>query len=314
MFVAMFMITSCYKEDPIIPTSSDSGNRFIFPQGNNNYDARIKKVYDDFGVKIIYKGYQDKDFNLSWTNAGIGRTGRDVTENQREAAVNYVVDHIFGNITPQLTRKVLPPYFYVADSITQLTVFSNTLESLSAITYIYNGLDFWSFTWNGAIPYNKNLITGITTYSASSPRPTTPFYLFYKRGVMLKEIFKAAINNGNIKVPENFNSGLDFSTATINTTGMEDNVNYYKKRGFPGQMTLNTNFNFSTLALITRTSAIQNFIDYVHLCMRYTPDSIEVNYPIAKYPIIHQKYPIVIKYMKDNYNIDLNKIATKPQI
>lgn len=313
MVITSLMISSCYKEDVLRPSSSEGGDRFAFPQGNSNYDARIKKVYDDFGVKIIYKGYQDKDFNLSWLSAGIGKKGRDVIENQRESAVNYVVDHIFGNITPQIARKVLPPYFYVADSVTQITVYPNVQEVSGPIGYIYNGLDFWSFTWNGARPYNKILTTGITTYSPSDPRPTTPFFLFYKRGVMLKEIFKAAINNGNIKVPENFNSGLDFSTAVINTTGSEDNVNYYKKRGFPGQMTLATNFNFYTLALITKTSAIQNFIDYVHLCMRYTPDSIEVNYPIAKYPIIHQKYPIVIKYMKDNYSIDLNKIATKPQ-
>lgn len=316
LFVAVscMLLVSCYKEDDIVPTSSQAGERYVFPQGNANYDQKIKSIYDDFGVKIIYKGFKNIDFGLSWTVASNTRVGFDIPDNQQENATGFVVDHIFGNITPEISKMVLPPYYYVADSVAGLSQIGNTFETLNPVANIFNGLDFWSFTWNGAVGYTKMLETGVITKHPPAVRPSTPFSVFYKRGVILKEIYKLSINKGNIKSPEGFAVGFDFVTPTINLKGSENEPNYYMKRGFPGQMLTTANFNFAALTSISRTSERQNFIDYVHLCMRYTPDSIEVMYPKVKYPIIHQKYPVVIKYMKDNYNIDLNKIATKPQI
>lgn len=311
---ACVLMVSCYKEDAIIPTSSEGGERFVFPQGNADHDQKIKNVYDNFGVKIIYKGFKNTDFGLSWTNVSTGRVGSAIPDAQQENATGFMVEHIFGNLTPEVTKMVLPPYFYVADSVADVSVIPNYSESLNAVANIFNGLDFWSFTWDGAAGYTKMLATGAVTKRAAAVRPSNPFSVFYKRGIILKEVLKMAINKGNIKSPDDFSVGFDFVTATTNLAGSENEPNYYMKRGFPGQMTNSNNFNITNLVLVTRTSEKQNFIDYVHLCMRYTPDSIELVYPKAKYPLIHQKYPIVIKHMKDNYNIDLNKIATKPQI
>ena len=305
---------SCYKEDAIIPSASENSERFIFPQGNSAFNLAAKAVYDEFGVKIIYKDFKDIDFNLSWTNPAFGKIGYDIPEDQQQEAVNFVVNHIFEYLNPKITSKVLPPYFYVADSIHQRSDILPVLESVIATTYFYAGLDFWSFTWNGKQPWTKILSTGSISYSAKINRPTNSFEYFYRRGVMLKEIYKKAVTIGNIIVPENFNSGFDFTTAVKYASGTENDVNYYKKRGFPGQMTNITNFNITSLSVVSRTGPTQNFIDYLHLCMRYTPDSIEVLYPVAKYPVIHSKYPVVIKYMKDNYGIDLTEIAKKPQI
>ncbi len=310
--IASFCLTySCYKEDVIIPSSSENAERYIFPQGNSDFDQSAKAVFDEFGVKIIYKGFKDVDFNLSWTTAAYGKIGYDVPVDQQKEAVNFMVNHIFGNLTPEITTKILPPYFYVADSIYQKSDLGAVVFT-TATTYYYTGLDFWAFTWNGIRPWT--MVNGTTTYSAQIFRPRNSFEYFYRRGVMLKEIYKKAVTNGNIVVPANFSSDLDFTTAVKYATGTENDVNYYKKRGFPGQMTNTLNFNISYISSVSRTGPTQNFIDYIHLCMRYTADSIEVLYPIAKYPIIHQKYPVVIQYMKDNYGINLTQIATKPQI
>jgi hypothetical protein len=311
ILLTALIITSCYKEDLIIPSSQENSERFTFPQGNNSYDLAIADVYEKFGIKIIYKDFRNEDFNLSWTSPAIGKMGFDIPESERSAATGFIVNHIFGFLKPEITKKVLPPYFYVADSVYQFSVLG-TLEYTSAFPYVYNGLDFWSFCWNGYAPWQKNTTTGAITYTTQTRKPTTPYYYFYRRGVMLKEVFKTAVNIGNIVTPENFSSGLDFTTAVKYASGTETDVNYFKKRGFPGQMTNTLNFNISNLTSITKTSPNQNFIDYIHLCMRYTPDSIEVNYPIAKFPIIHQKYPIVVQHMKEKYGIDLVKIATKP--
>lgn len=312
---AILFTLSCNKEDAITPSSAESGERFTFPQGTNDYDQTAKKIYEDFGVKIIYKGFKNTDFNLAWTTPAIGKTGYDIPQDQQKEAVNYIANSIFGFLTPEITKKVLPPYFYVADSIGQLTV-TPTAEFVSPTAYYYTGMDFWSFTWNPAVSYTKIYATGVITYSTRISKPNTSFSSFYRRGVMLKEIFKGAVNNGNIKVPESFNTGFDFITPIKNATADANDVNYYKKRGFPGRWSNTLNFNSSIttnlVSTLPNTGITQNFIDYIHLCMRFQPDSIEVNYPISQYPLIHQKYPIVIQYMKDNYNIDLAKIATKP--
>lgn len=311
--VASLLALSCYKEDPIIPSKSEGSERFTFPQGNSDFDLEAARVNEQFGVKIIYKDFKDVDFNLSWTSPGFGKVGYAIPQDQQKEAVMFAVDQIFGNLTPQITKKVLPPYFYLADSIYQKTVVGY-LEYISATTYNYAGLDFWCFTWNGVRPWTKNNNAGTISYSSQVYRPRNSFEYFYRRGVMLKEIYKKAVTMGNIKVPEGFSSDLDFVTAVKSATGTENDPNYYLKRGFPGIMNSALNFNLSKLSSISSTGPTQIFIDYIHLCMRYSADSIEVICPKAKYPIIHQKYPIVINYMKDKYGVDLEKISKKPQI
>ena len=310
-FISSFII-ACYKEDAIVPTSAANSEKFTFPQGNETRDLLIKDIYDEFGVRVIYKNFKLNDFSITWTNPAGGRIGYDVAVEHQDKAVNFIKDHIFDNLTPEITKSVLPPYFYLGDSIADYTLYPGILEAYSPVSYVYNGLDFWAFSWNGFLGYLKDLSTGEISMNASAPMPPdNSFSIFYKRGVVLKEIFKRSVNNGNISVPEDFSIGFDFVTATNAIVG---NDNHTWKRGFPGQFTSATNFNISNLGRVTSTSEKQNFIDYIQLCMRYTPDSIALRYPPAQYPLIHAKYPIVIDYMKNKYNIDLNKIATKPQI
>ncbi len=308
------LLVSCYKEEPLTQTPAENADRYTFPQGSNSYDVAANEVFKKFGVKIIYKEYRDVDFNLSWTNPAVGKIGYDIPQEQEKDAVEFIVNNIFSFLTPDVTKKILLPFFYVADSICQKTITSNattTLESVAAYPYIYNGLDYWSFCWNGASQWTK--LNG-TLISSSLPtqRPVTSHQKFYRRGVMLKEIFKRAVANGNIKIPDGFANGFDFTTAIKYAVGTEDDVNYYKKRGFPGQMINVNNFDLTQLTLVSRTGPMQIFTDYLHLCMRYQADSIEILFPKAKYPLIHNKYPIVIDYMKNTYDIDLSLIAKKP--
>lgn len=313
IFAIIISLYSCYEEDPIIlSTASEGSGRFDFPQGASAHDQRIKEVFDKFGVKIIYKDFNNIDFNRSWTTPAIGKVGYDVVESQQADAANFMVDHIFKYLTPDITKRVLPPYFYIADSIHQVNIFSESYISRSVTNYFYTGLDFWMFTWNGIGGYTK--IGENTNISAPLERPNTPFSYFYRRGVMLKEVYKKAVLNGNITVPEGFNDGFDFITKIETAASKETDPNYYKTRGFPGQFTNTLRFDQTILPLINYTNPQQNFADYLLLCMRYQPDSIEVLFPKAKFPKIHQKYPIAIKHMKDTYGIDLNELSTKPTL
>ena len=59
VWILLFCLTftSCYEDDSIIPTPDPlaQAGGFEFPQGDNSWDNDAMKIYQDFGVKIIYK-------------------------------------------------------------------------------------------------------------------------------------------------------------------------------------------------------------------------------------------------------------------
>lgn len=320
ILVIGLLMTACYQEDPIEPTppGSSSAERFAFPQGTNDYDMAAQKIFEDFGVKIIYKGFNERDFNLTWTTPALGKVGNDIPKDQEKDAVDFMVNQFFAFLTPQISRKVLPPYYYIADSVRQKTILNSNngeVENQGTTNFIYTGLDFWFVGWNNASSYMKYVATGayITGPSVPELRPKTPFAVFYRRGTIIKEVYKKAVEIGNIVPPVGFADGLDFVTKVESAVAKKDDPNYYMKRGFPGYMNNTLNFKMNPITVVTQTSPVLIFTNYIHLCMRYTPDSIAILYPQKDYPIIHEKYPIVLEHMKTKYNIDLTKIATKPE-
>lgn len=64
VWILLFCLTfsSCYNEDIINPTPDPLAlaGGFEFPQGNNSWDNDVMKIYQDFGVKIIYKDITEK--------------------------------------------------------------------------------------------------------------------------------------------------------------------------------------------------------------------------------------------------------------
>lgn len=66
VFIACLTLASCYDEDPIIASDSGNAGRFEFPQGDNSWDDDIIDVYNEFGVRLIYKDILDQDFSKSW--------------------------------------------------------------------------------------------------------------------------------------------------------------------------------------------------------------------------------------------------------
>ena len=82
VWILLFCLTfsSCYNEDIINPTPDPLAlaGGFEFPQGNNSWDNDVMKIYQDFGVKIIYKDITEKDLNKNWTNGGVGSSSREI--------------------------------------------------------------------------------------------------------------------------------------------------------------------------------------------------------------------------------------------
>ena len=50
-------------------------------------------------------------------------------------------------------------------------------------------------------------------------------------------------------------------------------------------------------------------MEYIKIAMRYTKAEYEEMWPSATYKLIHEKRKFVIDYIKNTYNVDLEKIA-----
>ena len=110
---AVISLTACHKEEAIIPSNEGMPTRFEFPQGNQSWDQDIIDIQEKFGIYLIYKDFSSDDFNRSWTGGGGSYTGSDLTDEQARWYVDFMKDHIFAYLTPEITKKVLPIYYYL---------------------------------------------------------------------------------------------------------------------------------------------------------------------------------------------------------
>lgn len=301
----MSLLQSCWEEDEIIPGEQEMALRFEFPQGNNSWDEDLVAIQEEFGVCMIYKDLDSSDLSRSWTGTGnvaAQYRGENLTDEQAEFYTNFFKNHVFAYLRPEITQRVLPPYWYMMYDFHAAWDFG-TMTIKTDLTYYNEGLDFWVTCLEGE--YNSFLGT-------QTKRPETAAEYLQYRGWIFCAIFTKACANGNIVIPEEFHVGFDYQTEVVNLSAYEDDENFYIRRGFPGQM-LN-GFNFSPLSSIARTNRTDNFVQYLNLAMRYSREEYEALWPSSEYPFIYEKRQFVIDYMKNTYNIDLEAIQRGPQI
>ena len=302
----MFLLNACYNEDDIVPSKKEMVLRFEFPQGSNSWDEDIVTINDNFGVCLIYTDLEEPDFNRSWTGASAGLAvmrGKGLNDEQVEFYTNFMKNHVFYYLYPELTKKVFPPYYYMAYDYHAAYDYGSFVLKAD-MTFSTDGLDFWVTCLEGDLdPLTQS----------QTIRPETAEDFLLCRGVILHEVFQRALDAGNIIMPDNFNDGLDYKTEIENRVGYEDEDNYYLKRGFPGKMNY-TFKSFSKLDKIISITPESNFIQYICLGMRYTEAECEEVFPSSKYPLIHEKRQLVMEYMKEKYNIDLAKINKGPEL
>ena len=129
----------------------------------------------------------------------------------------------------------------------------------------------------------------------------------------MKNIFRKRVEEEVIAIPEEFESGheFDYTTQIISRDVVPSHVdypNYYKRRGFPEQLRNYKNYaSSSNLYNITSTSPLENFCDYLWLAFRYTAEEIEQNY--KDLPLVVKYYYFTVNYVKDNYGMDISRIA-----
>ncbi|MBQ8501836.1 MAG: hypothetical protein IJ494_06005 [Bacteroides sp.] len=174
----------------------------------------------------------------------------------------------------------------------------------------WDGFDYW------AISFTANEIFGYTS----------DYAMKQKRCGILYKIIANMVANGTIVEPEDLRTGIDFVT-NLRAGNRYTDPNFCWNRGFP--FSIYEHFGVSGQGLVENTSVWggantsisyyrgennhEYFLNYIRCAMWFTPDEFATKYPASTYPLIAEKYELVVNYLLETYGMDLVKMAEGPQ-
>lgn len=308
--------TSCgYSEDPITPSGNYSVLRFDFPQGNNDFDREIEQIHDEYGFYVIYKDITLQDLNRKWTSVGTDNTyyGNDVPDADMPFYVSFLKERILEYMDVDMVKKTFPIKFYF-------------MENFRAIPY---GMPDQPYPWEGegygdnVSPYFQALKTNGFDYWAMSLKRsqmenTNPTASKQLQCAVLFQLILQCKESGVVSEPAALRDGIDFETRFPYGVGTDD-PNHPYRRGF-------INWIYDDFGTSNRLHLIEDngpiylsyyqtggsrdyFMDYVKAAMWYTRDEFVAKYPTEQFPLITEKFDIVVDYFNNTVGIDLQGIA-----
>lgn len=299
ILLAWGLLASCSNEDTIVPREADVVLRYEFPQGTNEWDEIAKEIKEKYDVYLIYKGFSSLDLSRAWNiNSQTNYFGEALTDEQAKNHVKYMKDHIFAYLPVELSRSVLPIYYFLVNNYRTETVGWSGGISTDSVTNFTGGLDFWA--------------NSIYTEKVSE-FPNTREGLKVHRVRTMRQFFEAAVTRQQIEIPESFHEGFDYVKAIKTYSWDSDSADYYLRRGFLGSLPGDT-YKFGSVYSIRDVNQNLNFMTYIFLGMRYTEEEFLANYDVEKFPLIEKKRLEIIAYMKEKYNVDLEAIAKGPDL
>ena len=139
---------------------------------------------------------------------------------------------------------------------------------------------------------------------------------------MIQAIYNA-IEKGDIDSPDEFWAGYDFSSDKKMNNVDPSKANYKYKLGFVDM--INDNFGTGVQKQVWAPNYANEtscyywekdkyphynlFTTYIKNAMWLTPEEFEARYPSSTYPMVKEKYDIVVSHMLETYGIDLVGIA-----
>lgn len=338
--MAMITISSC-EEFPtatqefleeisgLTPSGDYSPIRGGFPQGNTEYDSIINDIKNEYGVYLLYKDITEEDLNRDWVSEGTGDVYVGGYENERNDRswnlpeehlpfyVSYFNDYIFPNISKEFANSTLPVKIYMIHNLrTEPRDFGDGNEGngggVGTETDPFKSIKLGNFD-NWAISFKEEVING----------DNAEYALRQQRCIFMIQAIYNAIEKGEMTSPDEFWSGFDFSTDKKMNNVDPNKPNYKYKLGFVDM--INDNFGTGVKkqvwvpAMANETSCYywekdkyphyNLFTTYIKNAMWLTPEDFEARYPKSEYPMIQEKYDIIVKHMLETYGIDLAGIA-----
>ncbi len=326
ILASLASLCACHEDVDITPSGNYSPIRGGFPQGESKYDSLIYDIKQEYGVYLLYKDITEEDLNRDWVSVGTGDIYVAGYDDEREDGawnlpdeqlpfyVDYFYNYIFPNISQEFAKSSFPVKIYMIHNLrTEPRDFDEDSGESGGGTTLdpYKTIKLGNFD-NWAISFKDEIING----------SDTEYALKQLRCVFMIEALKNAMEKGEITSPDEFWTGFDFSEGKKMDHKDPSKENYKYKLGFIDD--LNDNFGTGQLKQLWRpletvTSCYywekgkykeyNLFNAYVKNAMWLTPDEFEARYPKVLYPMLTEKYEITVKYMKEQYGIDLQGIA-----
>lgn len=327
LFACILSFTACNDEESLSPSGDYSPIRGGFPQGDTKYDSIINDIKNEYGVYLLYKDITEEDLNRDWVSAGTGDIyvgGYDherddhawnLPEEQLPFYVDYFNSYIFPNISKELARTTFPVKIYMIHNLrTEPRDYGEGSEESGGGTDTdpFKSIKLGNFD-NWAISFKEEVING----------GNAEYSLKQQRCIFLIQTIYNAIAKGEITSPDEFWAGFDFSADKKMNHVDPSKDNYKYKLGFVDM--INDNFGTGVQQQVwvppyaNETSCYywekdkypnyNLFTTYLKNAMWLTPEEIEARYPASKYPMIKEKYDIIVGYMLDTYGINLVGIA-----
>ena len=328
ILASLASLCACHEDVDITPSGNYSPIRGGFPQGESKYDSLIYDIKQEYGVYLLYKDITEEDLNRDWVSAGTGDIYVGGYEEERDDwswnlpdghlpfYVDYFYNYIFPNISQEFAKSSFPVKIYMIHNLrTEPRDFGeDSGENVGGGTESadpYKSIKLGNFD-NWAISFKDEIINSSDNEEA----------LKKQRCIFMLQAIYNSMNKGEITSPDEFWTGFDFSEDKKIEHDDKSKENYKYKLGLVDDI-------YDHYATTGRTTEVWNykkyiihfynwaknnkdnnlFNAYIKNAMWLTPEEFEVRYPKALYPMIAEKYEITVKYMKEQYGIDLQGIA-----
>ncbi len=330
LIMGLTAITACSSEDDITPSGNYSPLRGPFPQGDSEYDDIILDISKEYGVYLLYKDVTEQDLNRDWVSTGTGDLYVAGAEEERHDGawnlpleqlpfyVNYFNEHIFPNITKEFAKSTFPVKIYMINNLRrEPRIFGDDAESNvgSTITDPFVSIKLGNFD-NWAISFKDEVINGANA----------EYQLKQQRCIFMIELLKNSIEKGEIDSPDEFWEGFDFSADKKMNHDNPSKSNYKYKLGFLDM--INDNFGTGPQKQVWVSQSGETscyywekgkyphydlFTTYLKNAMWLTPEEFAAKYNPSRYPMVHEKYNIIVNHMKEVYGLDIVGMARGPQ-
>ena len=138
-----------------------------------------------------------------------------------------------------------------------------------------------------------------------------------KRFSFINQFLTSQRMDNTLPEPEGLRDGMDF-VSSLNRSN-PNHKNYVFNRGLIRWVDDNGVEEESLWSIYTSYYKQPNYNSggfyrdffslYIRAAMRFSPEEFYEKYPKEKYPLISEKYELVVRYMKDKYGFDLTGIA-----
>ncbi|MRG43581.1 hypothetical protein GFS24_00560 [Chitinophaga sp. SYP-B3965] len=300
LIICCMFLFSCTKDVEIgapIPVEVD----YVLPQGNASAEAnaKIQQLYDNYGSYFLYV-FTQKDFD--WTQST--STGTTKADTVVLGAPAYAGDMV--NLLEDIWLKFLPEAFKKSQGIPYRVMMADTIKQRRAGTGWPAGMEYLYFDYK--VVGKSITFAGMN----ASLRTMTPAQKLAKKNLLIGVIWNYYISANILDVPAAFYNVSNYAatapTSPVNAANPA-NLDAFRARGF-----LPASYNavsgapaewyFASYSWpAAKTSDISSFMTAI---TQRTDAQLQ---PYLAYPLIKQKFDILVNHYKTKYNIDVRAIG-----